>query len=93
MHQKPSVQNLVKAALLVELAFLFADVFEIVQIRVQCRRQQDAKLAEQSRGYRSVFQTDAMASRLFEIGTYFALRERDATRRSLARPPADRKQP
>jgi hypothetical protein len=35
MHQKPSMQDLMEAALLVELAFFFTDVFEIVNIRVE----------------------------------------------------------
>ena len=32
VHQEPAVQNLVQAALLVQLPFFFANVFEVVQI-------------------------------------------------------------
>jgi len=35
MHQQPSMQDLVKAALLVELALFFTDVFEIIDVRVE----------------------------------------------------------
>lgn len=71
MHQKPSVQDFVKTVLLVELALFFTNVFEIINVRVKRRRQQDAELAEQGCSYSSVFQLDVVASRLFEIGTNF----------------------
>ena len=67
MHQKPSMQDLVKATLIVELPLFFTNIFQVIDVRVNGRGQQDSELAEQGCSYGSVCNTDAMASCLFEI--------------------------
>jgi hypothetical protein len=46
MHQQPPVQKTVHSPLLVELTLLFADIFEIVDGRMEPGRKKDAHLTK-----------------------------------------------
>jgi hypothetical protein len=46
MDKQPSVQDLVKAALPVELAFFLTNILEVIDLRMQIGRQQHTEIAE-----------------------------------------------
>ncbi len=72
MNQQPAMQNLVNSALLIELAFFFADVFQIVDIRMQGCRQQHAQLTKKCASNLRICDPGTSRSCLAQVRTDFS---------------------
>jgi len=75
MYQQPPVEKFVQATLFIQLPLLVANVFEVIQIRVELRRKEHTKALKHRLCLCFVSQVHGMSSRLLKVRQHFVIQK------------------